>query len=340
MSESRSAARASAASVLIAEATAAHVLEAFSRGDVPVLRIKGPSIGRWLYDTGEQRPVRDVDLFPAPDRLRNAERILKSLGFANRHDGISPPWAEEHAECWRAGPQQWTSVDLHRRIWGFGASASEVFERLWSEREVMRVGGREAQVLSPAARALALALHAAHHGELRAKPLVDLRRGIQRLEPPVWAQAVEVATALGAREGLSAGLALVPEDGVRLRDELGLEPANRERVVVRPAIWSQPAVTEGLLRLGDAPGIGAKLALLRSEAFPSATFMREYSSYKELARRGGFGLAVAYARRLFQLAHDLPSAISASRRFRRDRLATSGAGSENTSSEPAAGVRD
>ena len=210
--------------------------------------------------------------------------MLKASGYSNRHDGLSPRWAQEHADNW-VSPDTAIPIDLHRRLWGVTVDPSEAFERLWAGRATLDLGGVEVMVLGEPHRALALALHVAHHGHVSAKARLDLELGIVSLPLDTWRAAVTAADELGAVVGLSAGLGLL-STGSALRDRLQLEPASRESVIVEAEMWSAPAITEGLLRLGDAKGVPAKFRLLKAELFPSPSSCRRAPSTRG-SRAGG-----------------------------------------------------
>jgi len=297
------------------DAAVAKTVRALREAGVQPLLLKGPSVERWLYRPEEMRISSDVDLLVDPRRLAPAERRLKREGLVNRYDGISPAEALEHADTW-SGPATAIPVDLHRRLWGFESSAEQVWERLWVGRGSMTIAGEECAVLGEPARALAVALHAAHHVDL-ARPIADLARALQVLDDAVWTQAAELAVELEATTGLRAGLGLVEEGGPLLA-RLGWEPADPADVALRSPEWDTPRTTEGLLRLSRTPGAGGKAALIARELFPSRQFMRTRSDQAFLARRGRRGLVAAYPFRWVRLLISVPRGIGPARRLGRD----------------------
>lgn len=297
------------------DATVAKAVRALREAGVQPVLLKGPSVERWLYRPEEMRISSDVDLLVDPRQLASAERRLKREGLVNRYDGISPAEAPEHADTW-SGPGMAVPVDLHRRLWGFESSAEQVWDRLWASRGSMTVAGEECAVLGEPARALAVALHAAHHGDL-ARPIGDLARALQTLDEAVWTHAAELAVELGATTGLRAGLGLAAE-GDPLLARLGWESADPAEVAFSSPEWNTPRTTEGLLRLSRAPGAGAKASLIARELFPSRQFMRTRSDQAFLARRGRRGLLVAYPFRWARLLISAPRGLGTAWRLGRD----------------------
>ncbi len=299
---------------LLVEARAASVVAELRAAGVDALLLKGTSNERWLYDADEVRPSGDVDLLVAPSGLERAERRLQALGFVNKYDGVSPSWAEEHADVWEPADGL-LPVDLHRRLWGVGASAADAWARLWAGREPLELGGARVEVPGEAARALLVALHAAHHGPEHRRPSEDLARAVRRLEPAVWQEAASLARELSAEAGLAAGLAQAP-GGAEVRDRLGLPPADREAVVQVARLWSAPATTAGFLRVLDAGSARERWAVLARELVPSRRFMRS-----DLARRGRTSRAgaieLAYVQRWASLGLDAPRGLRAARALRR-----------------------
>ena len=54
------------ARVMLAEALAAHLTEAFGAADLPIIVIKGPVLSRWLYTGDELRNLGDLDVIVDP----------------------------------------------------------------------------------------------------------------------------------------------------------------------------------------------------------------------------------------------------------------------------------
>lgn len=299
---------------LAVDATLVSVTRGLADVGVDAILLKGVSFERWIYDAEEPRPSGDVDLLVAPAQRVAAEVRLKELGFVNKYDGASPDWAEEHADVW-SPTGAFMPVDLHRRLWGVELPAALAWRRLLADSTTIDVGDWNVRVMSEPGRALVVALHAAHHGPGFERAYVDLERALDRVDRRTWEAARLLARDLRALPGFSAGLTLVPR-GERLRDSLGLAPADRDVVVRRASMWAEPATADGFLRVMDAPTARGKLDVLVRELVPSRAFMTARAHETELSRRQ---LGRAYLSRWASLVHDAPHGLRAARAIRRRR---------------------
>src|SRR4051794_1654117 len=97
---------------LMTDAQAVTVLGALGDAGIDALLLKGRSTRALLYAGGERPPSLDVDVLVAPDRVRDAERVLARRGYVGPYDGPSPQTAAHHADSWRH-PDTEEAVDLH-----------------------------------------------------------------------------------------------------------------------------------------------------------------------------------------------------------------------------------
>src|SRR4051794_10779555 len=93
-----SARMAAAAASLRTDVVAAEVADAFRAAGIRSILLRGPSIARHVYDTGEPREYFDVDLLVAPAAMIQAERILADRGFEHsavlgQRSDDRPPWS-------------------------------------------------------------------------------------------------------------------------------------------------------------------------------------------------------------------------------------------------------
>jgi hypothetical protein len=278
---------------LALDAVAVEVVAALDADDIPNLLVKGPAIGRWLYDAPGERPYDDIDLLVREPDLARAEQILQRLGFRFVHDD----W---HGRVWLRGP---VNLDLHRRLAGVAADPAKVFDRLYADSEPLSLGRGSVHVPSAEARALHLGLHAAQHGPGLTSPLEDLRRGLERLPDSVWVDAAGFASELGVQPEFAAGLDLLPA-GQELNARLGQEPG---------ALVENPGITAGLRRFGATPGLSRKAELVVREVFPTRDYLR---AHVPIARRGRFGVVLARIWRPFSLVFRLFPALIAVARSR------------------------
>jgi hypothetical protein len=269
------------------------VVAALDADDIPNLLVKGPAIGRWLYDAPWERPYDDIDLLVRESDLARAEQIIQRLGFRFVHDD----W---HGRVWLRGP---VNLDLHRRLAGVAADPAKVFDRLSADAEPLSLGRGSVHVPSAEARALHLGLHAAQHGPGLTSPLEDLRRGLERLPDSVWVGAAGLASEFSVQPEFAAGLDLLPA-GQELNARLGQEPG---------ALVENPGITAGLRRFGATAGLGRKAELVVREVFPTRDYLRAHAP---IARRGRVGVVLARIWRPFSLVFRLFPALIAVARSR------------------------
>lgn len=293
-----------AARALRLDRVAATAVERLRAAGVPSILLKGATIATWLYDAGEPRPYRDVDLLVSPSQAQRAKEVLAELGYAHAMRGAHPaevgPKEEE-----LFGPDG-VCIDLHLGFLGMNAPLQRCWDILVRRTERFQLGGgTQVQVLDLPARALHLALHAAQNGPIDAKAIADLERGLVKVDRDGWRAAARLADELEASEAFAAGLRLVPR-GAALAEELGLT----RRMTVELALRTRSAPQTALFfeRLGRVPGVRKKVALLARKLFPTTVWMRANS---EMARRGRLGLVCAWLLHPFSVLKRFPAALLA-----------------------------
>jgi hypothetical protein len=209
-------------------------------------------------------------------------------------------------------------IDLHCTLWGISADPAVVWEEFSATAETMAIGGTNMPVLSPAARTMHVALHAAQHGESEMKTKRDLERAVAVLPDDLWQQGAELAQRLGALPEFATGLRQVLA-GVDVARRLGLEQLTSADAALR----AEPTpLASGFEHLAQTPGASSKLRILWSELFPSASFLRWWTP---IAKRGLVGLAAAYVWRWVWMArHGIPGYL-AWRRARREAVRSAAA---------------
>jgi hypothetical protein len=207
------------------------------------------------------------------------------------------------------------SVDLHSTLPGLGVAPDMVWPVLAADTATMIVGGTDVEVLGDPARALLVALHAAHHGVKDAQALEDLARALEQVPEETWEEAAALAERLEATPAFSAGLRLFPP-GSEVATRLELPLADSVETVLRAS--SAPELALSLDWLVNAPGVRTRARLVGRKLAPPAGVMKARS---QLARRGPVGLAAAYVVNPVQLtwraAPALRAWIRASRQARR-----------------------
>jgi hypothetical protein len=299
-----------AARRLAVDAAAARVITALREAGVRPLLLKGAAVTAWLYSGDDgARWYEDIDLLVSPAHLPACERTLPGLGFSRfiPADGVnreecSDMWIREHDNM---------NVDLHRCVVGAGADPAALWEALSADTGSIVLQGTSVETLGFPAMALHVVLHAAQHGIEGRKPLRDLERAVEQVDGPTWDAAARLAGRIDAGEAFAAGLRLTAAGG-SLADRLGLPRTASTVTVLRAS--SAPHLALGIERVATAPGLRRKAAILLRKLVPEPSFMRAWSP---LARRGPFGLAVAYVWRPLYLAKVSPGGLLAWSRARR-----------------------
>ena len=293
------------------DAATAEVLRAFEAAGVQSILLKGASVTRWLSTAESPRGYLDCDLLVRPADLTAAERVLSELGFHPILDEREmPTWWREHAMAW-SRESDGASVDPHRTLVGVGVDPDQLWLTLAMHTEALKVGKYDARALTVPGRAFHLALHAAQHGAIWSRVLLDLDSAVSAAGEETWAAAAVLAESLQATAAFAAGLRLIPSGRV-LADRLGLPADLPTDVAIRAD--TAPPVALGLDQLARAKGLRARFAILWHKLVPPTTFMRHWSPQ---ARRGRLGLVLAYLRRPFWLLARLPTGFRAWWRARR-----------------------
>jgi hypothetical protein len=293
---------------LLLEAAAGEVVGALRRAGQRSVLFKGPTTARWLYKE-DPCVYADVDVLVDPARFEECEGVLEGLGFQRSRMELGfAKGRPGHASTWvRAS----VTIDLHRRLAGLGAPDEKVWAVLTAQAETWTVGGAEVEVLKPAARCLALALHAAQHGPAFARTADDLERAIAQVPQPLWTEAALLARSLDGEAAMAAGLHSV-EAGRHLADLLDLR---LERAVPRAGSTSFH-VAQGLLWLGRRRGIRSKAQYVLTKLFPPPSLIRSRFPW---ARSGRVALALAYCVRLGQALAAAPRAVWGLAQLHRER---------------------
>jgi hypothetical protein len=295
--------------VLHLDMIAAEAVGVLRNAGIPSILLKGPALARWLYDDVAERPYVDVDLLVPASRMAGAEDALTGIGLRRAGlESIKDDWPR-HAVVFRT--DEGAAVDLHRTLMGVGVEDDRLWAALSSRTQQMSVAGTMLDVLVPSARALVVVLHAAKDGRRVAKTRTDLERCLSRVEIEMWPEVAELASDLQAKPAFEAGLRLVPA-GEALADRLGLSGGVPVDVAIRAT--GAPPLAVGIDWLLTSRGVRGKIGLVFRKLFPPAEYLREW---KPLARKGTWGLALAYVwRPIWVAAHVFPAMVAVVRAHR------------------------
>ena len=182
--------------------TLAAVNAAFSDSGIRLLSMKGPLLSVELYGDPSMRSSRDLDLMVDQGDLKRAGAILEGMGFVRKEN----PYAatplrykffekieHEKHEVYHKGE---LCLELH---WQSDYQTDQSFDALWAGREERQLLGRSIAVMGPADRFPALIIHAAEHGFLRLRWLLDLYE-LQKKPYFSWEQVYNAMHSQGVGE--------------------------------------------------------------------------------------------------------------------------------------------
>lgn len=279
---------------LFVDQVTVEVMLALRAARVGVILLKGPSIAGWIYKPGARSYV-DIDLLIRPqDRVATTD-VLTGLGFRTSTPPSLPLDRPTYHE-WSRRPNE-PQIDLHPTLNLLEQlSPQRVWEVLFEESEDMNVLGTNLRVLSPAARAFHLVLHAYSHAGSSAQAEADLTRALSVLPVATWRSAVVIADRLGTMDLWTSALRSDP-GGEALARELDLPTRSSSELAIRSRDRSEG---ERWAALGVdwwlRQGLPERASLLLRKMFPSRAYLRARS---RLAARGGIWLVAAYVARPF-----------------------------------------
>ena len=291
---------------LTLDVVAGEIVAALRADGIPSILLKGPAIATWLYQPGEERAYGDVDLLVPRGDLRRARARLEAVGFAYLNLDVGTGRDSHHDRLLRDGIR----VELHRTLVGVGVDADALWRTLAAHTEPMMAGNQSVDVLTPPARALVVALHAAQHGAHGA-PLRDLERALERVPAATWEAAIALAAVVDALPEFATGLRLCPP-GAALAAERRLPEPRDVFTRLRAAAAHPAAASFEVLRTSGWRGRLEFLA--RTLTLPPDAMRARHP----LARRGRVSLAAAYLLRPIWLLARAPPAFRACLRAARE----------------------
>jgi hypothetical protein len=138
-------------------------------------------------------------------------------------------------------------LDFHSTLWGLRQPPTQVWRRLWNEREEMPLHSTTVPILNERARLFHVAMHAIQTGNAKTKAAADLTRAVEVIPFERWEEAWTLASALQAEQWFAASLRLYAPGGPELADRLGA-PKRGPWLASMHAIEHTPA-SEGLSEL-------------------------------------------------------------------------------------------
>lgn len=153
------------------------VNSAFSDAGIRLISMKGPLLSVELYGDPSLRTSRDLDLLVAQEDLARADVILRGMGYEQEKLIVSSTPRRrkfyqridnEKHEIYNRGE---ICLELH---WKNDFQTETPFDELWQRREERQLMGRPIAILGADDRYPALFTHAAEHGFMRLRWLLDL----------------------------------------------------------------------------------------------------------------------------------------------------------------------
>jgi hypothetical protein len=211
------AARGELASDLAAAARARCALTALRRAGVRPVVLKGRSLAERLWPMPWMRPSGDLDLLVGERSLGAALSALIAAGYAPRADAGPARFSPTVRSIDLVGPPSLGAVDLHTRLFrsvGSGINTPGILARSIEAEHL----GEPVLVLDPADEVLHLVVHAAVHGTIHPKWLLDLHAAALAYPSEVWHAAADRArSARVTRPFWAAARLIAGEDGAAAR---------------------------------------------------------------------------------------------------------------------------
>ena len=172
---------------------------AFRAAGIPMLTMKGPMLAMELYGDPSLRTSRDLDLMVDEETLDRAGETLTAMGY------------ELEVKCYTATPLRqkfYRLIDQEKHLvynkgdicvelhWQSDYQRQQSFPELWARREERQLMGHPIALMGEEDRYPALIIHAAEHGFLRLRWLLDLYE-LQRKPGFSWERLYALMDAQG-----------------------------------------------------------------------------------------------------------------------------------------------
>lgn len=259
------------------------LLELFDREQIPLVLLKGCALAVTLYPDVNLRPMGDLDLLIPRAAAARGIVLLTEQGYSSLPeltDGFQQRFSNEQA-LYRGG-QRPSQVDLHWHVLGLPYYRARIpVEWFWERTTEVSVNSQKAQILSPTAQFVHLALHfALQHRSTRLLWSYDLALLLARYRDEIrWDEVADVAHAFGLSQALQTALAhvadtwsvSVPADAraqlsgfrVSIGDRISFAVATAQQTNAR-------LLLDGL----SMPGVRAKFVYVLRHGFPGLEFMQ------------------------------------------------------------------
>ena len=237
----------------------AEVNAAFAREGIRMLSMKGPLLSMELYGDPGMRTSKDLDLMVSPEDLTRAGELLKGLGYElEPHPYAATPLQHKYYnlienEKHEVYHRSEICIELH---WQHDYQTEQSFDDLWERREERPFMGGKTAVMGADDRYPALFIHAAEHGFMRLRWLLDLYE-LQKKPGYSWERLLGLMEQQGVGEILLAAMLVMyrlrlpglkdldvgrfsltgGEDGIVLRVDAALEKTAQLAVDLCDRVW-------------------------------------------------------------------------------------------------------
>lgn len=173
------------------------ITRALDAAGIRHLFIKGIALSIQLHGDPVARGGRDIDVLVERSRSRDAEAILRDLGYELPiHASPADPNASEPSkESGWVHRESRILVELHDRLCDNHALLPWDLETLWAEREMVMIAGMAVPAMARRRLAVYLAVHGIRHGWQRLLWLGDLAALLDGRA--AWDDALDAAAPLG-----------------------------------------------------------------------------------------------------------------------------------------------
>ena len=224
-----------------------------------MLSMKGPLLSMELYGDPGMRTSKDLDLMVSPEDLTRAGEVLKGLGYElEQHPYAATPLQHKYynlieIEKHEVYHRSEICIELH---WQHDYQTEQSFDDLWERREERPFMGGKTAVMGADDRYPALFIHAAEHGFMRLRWLLDLYE-LQKKPSYSWERLLGLMEQQGVGEILLAAMLVMyrlrlpglkdldvgrfsltgGEDGGVLRVDAALEKTAQRAVDLCDRVW-------------------------------------------------------------------------------------------------------
>ena len=263
------------------------VNRAFADAGIRLISMKGPLLSMELYGDPSLRTSRDLDVMVAQEDLPRAGEILRGMGYVlEEHLNTATPRRRkfyqrienEKHEVYNRGE---ICLELH---WKSDYQTDVSFDELWLRREERMLMGAPIAVLGAQDRYPALFTHAAEHGFMRLRWLLDLYE-LQRKPGFDWGALHSRMAQQGIGEILILALLVMHRLGLPGLQDTAWEGfrLTRESTGIRVEADNEADLQKA------AALCGRVLPLLVQEVKPSA---EEWKEYDRLLPRAVYGRSI------------------------------------------------